>query len=300
MRMATISPSTVKSPTRLIEPICRDKRRTRIFLCDAWWQGIFDYVSLVEELMARRALKCCNTDLSNFPAHGQVQACYIWYVDHNKAVQDRECENDSDNSGSGDNHKCNIEFCHSTEVIRYNAWKYFYGYMKEWQDRQLCQGLLQLQRDDNVHREGKLVVGPYVEVNLRRIGFIRKNITTSKRTYDTEKIKWIPSIDVTQQVRRVICGRQMPRYWQSIVVTYVKEGQMLQVLEAALQGELHVQGLEHEPSTDNEESGSYHFSWAKQHKLHVGGEVCSPSRWLECEEGDDASVYTLRRYLMSN
>ena len=78
-----------------------------------------------------------------------------------------------------------------------------------------------------------------------------------------------------------------------MVIMYMKEAQMLQVLEAVLKKELHVQGLEHVPSTDNEESGSYHFSWAKQHKLHVGGEVCSPSRWLECEGGDDASAYTL-------
>ena len=292
--------TTVKMPMRLTETICRDKRRMRSSLCEVWWEIILEYLSLGEELIARHAFKCCNTDLSNIPPHGQVQACYIWYVDHNKVVRDRECESDSDNRGLGVNHKCNIEFCHSTEVIRYNAWKYFYGYMKNWQDKQLCHGLLQLQRGDNVHRDSKFMVGPYAEGNLRRIGFMRKSLTTSRRTYATEKIKWIPSIDVTQQVRRVKFGRQMPRYWQSLVITYVKGAQMLQVLEAALKGELHVQGLEHETSTDNEESGSYHFSWAKQHELHVGGEVRSPSQWLECEEDDDTSVYTFRKYLVSN
>ena len=296
--MANMLPSNVKMQTSLTKTICRNKRRTQSSLCDACWQNIFEYLSLVEELMARRAFKCCTTDFSNFPTHGQVRACYIWYVDHNKVVQDRECENDNNNRGPGVNHKCNIEFCHSTEVIRYNAWKYFYGYMKNWQDRQLCQGLLQLQRGDNVHRDRELMVGPYAEGHVRRIGFIRKSLC--KRTYDTEKIKWLPSIDVTQLVRRVKCGRQMTRYWQSLVITYVKEGQMLQILEAALEGELHVQGLEHKPSTDHEESGSYHFSWAKQHELHVEGEVCSPSQWLECEEDDDTSLYTFRKYLVSN
>ena len=272
----------------------------RSYAYDVWWEIIPKYLPFLEKLIAQRALKCCNTDLSNSPMYGQVRACYIWYVVHDCPVQQKHKDaHESDDHEPEVAHKCNLGFCHSPETIRYNAWEYFYGYMKQWQDSQLCRGLRQLQQSENVHEYRNIMVGPYAEANLHQLGFTRRSLASSETAYTPDKIKWIPSIDVTRQVRRVECGRQLPRYWQSLVIAYVQGPDMLQVLEAALTGELYVQGLERKASTESENSGSYHFSWAKQHQLYVGETVRSSSYRLLCR-GDEGTVYTFRQNLVSN